>query len=570
MSNEDLHLSLIVKTASGETKRWGPDEVDGRDIPSDLRLGSSLPGGHKTLECSLIREFNRTNPDANVLDELVCSGPGAREGTDGRKSAFEGYLTEIPKQQGDSFTIEPGATGYSGCLSDFEAFARPYIDRDLSNWSGPGLTRKQAVNGTYKVGDPSAAYDSAAPGLQMQITDAWASPKQPLVEAWYDAGPGRNVAQIWLDLAGSSDAGSDATFDCLVYTADTDSSGFSSASADLWPPGAAAWLATTAKRYALIRWLNNATPGGAAGKDYSLFLRALAVVTDHGLTLRGTGATAGFFNSDLVADIVSETAPLLNYTLGPDGSIEQNAVIVPHFVAGPEAMTGAEAIGRASAFGFDALTLPEWGVYDDKTFFWRKPKPDRLCWEARLWAGAKPRFEGEQSDDVINGIVIYFTDASGKQRSVGPPAAYWRGGVALCDQTDDSLIDTSPDNIANAHGRERKWPKIVLSRPADYEIATTMAAVQLAIRSQPQRRGQIELTGTVGHPTIAMPQAVWKVRAGDYIRLTDSAEPWVKRRIISADYTHAARACTVTVDNTPFTLDAMLELMGADQIGWVG
>ena len=565
MRNDDLYaLSLTVKRPDGRRKRWGPDEVDGRDVPNDLTFSSSLPGGHKTLGCSLLREFDRANSDMNVLDEVVAAGRG-------KVSAFEGFFTEFPKQQGDSFTVDPGAVGWSAHLSDDESFARTYIDRDLSGWTGPGLTRQQALNANYKVRGPSVAFDSATPGLQMQITDAWAAPKKPIVEAWYDAGPGQTVAQLWLDLAGSSDAGVDPSFDLVAQGFDTDSSGSGAGSADQWPPGAAAWLATTAKRWLMLQWSNNTTPGGAAGKDFSLFLKNLAVITGHGLTLRGAGATAGFYNSDLVADIVRRTAPLLNFTTGPDGSIQQNAVVVPHFVIGPEPTTGTEAIGRASAFGFDPLVLPEWGVYDDKQFFWRKPDPDRLCWKAKLSAGAKPRFEGTQSDDVINGVIVYFTDFAGKARVVGPPAQYWYGGTALADATDPSLVDTDPANVVNASGRPRKWAKLALSRPCDTQMAIAMGAIYRAIRSQPQRRGQIELSGTVEHPTISKRQPVWRVRAGDYVQLTDSGEDAdVKRRIIAADYTHASRSCLVTVDNTPWTIDALLELMAADQVGFIG
>jgi hypothetical protein len=101
--------------------------------------------------------------------------------------------------------------------------------------------------------------------------------------------------------------------------------------------------------------------------------------------------------------------------------------------------------------------------------------------------------------------------------------------------------------------------------------STLAAAIQhgqayMADKAAPQRRGVITLQGgTVDHPTEG-PVPVWRVRAGDYMKIADHPDN-VPRRIIETSYNHDSRTLQATLDNTPSKLDAIIARMGARQIG---
>jgi hypothetical protein len=67
----------------------------------------------------------------------------------------------------------------------------------------------------------------------------------------------------------------------------------------------------------------------------------------------------------------------------------------------------------------------------------------------------------------------------------------------------------------------------------------------------------------VQHPTEGR-VPVWRVRAGDWIRLTDlnGENATVQRKIISTSYSHSSRSITCELDNTPAKLSAIMERVG--------
>ena len=290
--------------------------------------------------------------------------------------------------------------------------------------------------------------------------------------------------------------------------------------------------------------------------EYAIYWTCLAVYGTHGLTKQGTDSATsakGFYASDVIQDIVERAAPDLTI-----GEIEATSFAIPHLVFA-DPTRAADAISAVNAYH-----LYDWGVYDGE-FFYRATDADRLTWQARLSSGAHLDFDGDTAAQVFNGVLVHYTDPLGKRRIAGPPAAYWDGGVALADSTNAALVDTSENNPLNAWG-ETAWGELNIGFTTTAAGAEAIGAAWLAERSLATRRGSLTLTGTVTHPTEGE-VPVWRVRAGDYVSISD--HPATVPRQDHRDAVHARdpAARLLSLDNTNFKLEAILERIGVQLMG---
>jgi hypothetical protein len=228
----------------------------------------------------------------------------------------------------------------------------------------------------------------------------------------------------------------------------------------------------------------------------------------------------------VIANIVSRAAPLLTVA---SGAIQATTFVIPHLVFA-DPTTAESAIQLVNAYhGYD------WGVYDNKQFFYRASDPALLTWQARLSTGARLDLEGDTAEQVFNGVYVTYQDATGQKKTVGPTGA-------SADDTSASLLDASTTNPATAHGITRRWGMLEISQTTTLAGATQLGSIWLSEHSAPQRRGTLTLTGTVTHPTEGE-VPVSRVRAGDYVSIADHPAD-VPRRIIEARYTHGSRQAT--------------------------
>jgi hypothetical protein len=551
----DDRVTIQLTTPDGHKWRWAYDANAAQDIPDSLTFDSSIPGGDKTCTLRLARRVDVDFPDLQLFSTLEVLGAG-------NKTLWKGRTQAFPRSHGDDFAIQVHAVGEATHLKDDPSFTEVYVDRDLSHWDVVSRARRiTLIAGATSPADHFVSSDTAngLPALFTEFVGAWPTTATPVSEAMYDPGPGVKVASIYADW--QRENATNATWEWRLGVADDDAHTNREQTADLQnepsTTGTTTFTATTARRVGLIRFLwGTATAGGADATHYAIAWRNLAVYGNHGLTKRTIDASTpdGFYVSDVVADIVSRTAPLLSYTTGDGGSIETNTATIPH-LAFLSHTTGEDALLQVNAY-----TFWEWGVYDG-TFFFRQPNPSRLTWDVRLSDGVHLDFEGDDADEVFNGVIVKYRDPSGEERSVGPPAAYWQGGTARADGTDDSLVDTSDTNPVNRRGIPRRWPLLQAQQVTTQEGAITIGAAFLAEKAQPQRKGRVRVTGTVRHPTISKPLPVSHIRAGDYVRIQDHPAN-VPRRIIECSYDHSSRSATLTIDNHAAHLDALLERMG--------
>jgi hypothetical protein len=110
-----------------------------------------------------------------------------------------------------------------------------------------------------------------------------------------------------------------------------------------------------------------------------------------------------------------------------------------------------------------------------------------------------------------------------------------------------------------------RWGRLDLGLPTTTAGATQIGYAWLQERLLATRRGSVTLTGTVTHPQEGE-VPVWRVRAGDWIRIADHPAS-LPRKVIETSYSHGSRSVTCTLDNTASKIDAVLERIGVFSIG---
>ena len=527
---DDGRLAVSVELPDGAVKRWAPDEVDHGDIPNDLGFSTSAPGGHKAGGTSLIRGL-APRADEGLFATVRFYGPG-------NQTAFEGRIEQLPRQTtGRAATLNPQIVGWSAHLEDDQTFMQVYVDQDLGRWGDPSLARRilVATSGANLQGGVGVN------GLTWDVPES--VPSDDHTERVYACPAGVKVSNVMYKGART---GAFTNFEAakLFASDDPDFSPADDYALTLDDTVRLQSLTTAARRYVLLRTKTTAAVGPGLTGHQQRYTK-VAVYGDHGVTTHSiSGEPDGVYASDVIADILDTAAPLLTYTTGSDGTIQPTTFEIPQ-LAFYDPTSAADAIARTNAYhGHD------WFVWDDRTFYYQ-PAGTGTQWQARLADGAQLALEGDTAGQILNGIVITYTQAgSGEIKRAGPVGS----GM---DVESAYLEETSDTNPATSHGITRKWAHQQLSVVTTDAGAVEIGAVLLTEMNLAARRGQVTLRGSVRHPTEGL-VPVWRVRAGDTITLTDRPGD-APRRIIGTSYSHNERTVTCDLDSTPHRADALME-----------
>jgi len=528
MTEDRLHAII---EAPGLTLRFGTDEEDVSRRMSPPDFGDSIPGGFGDCTFQIHGET------------LVSRGMNVRILGTGSRVAWEGRITQVNPDQHGGQQVQ--CEGWAAHLRD-DRVAEIYCHRAYGDWDGPSVARRLETDSLgIDAQDVTADWDQTSPALKTSLTGPWE--RGQVIEGWFDAGPCR-ISKVWRKVSANDAAGTTGgSWLALLSAFDNPEGDGGTNSGSITRDGSGGyWTPATPSRYIALQQL--ALLAGGDSQDYTMFWR-VALYGDHGLPLApADDGVDGVAGSDAVAHAVGKAAPMLRFTTGPGGSIEPSSFIPPHLSFVPS-VHPEDVVTQVAALGGSGGRLMDWGVYEHRTFFMRSPGTYGREWRVRQGEGCELVEQGDSLSESYNAIAATFTDASGRQHTLGPPGSG-------SDIEDPSLLDTSPTNPVNQAGIPRKMPDPIDLGVVDPDIALRLAQVALVELGRPMSKGEITLTGPV-RDSIGVPHPSWAVRSGDRILVENERSPR-RRTIVDKRYSHEQRQTVVSTDSPPNRLDTVL------------
>jgi hypothetical protein len=536
----DNWIAAQVNLTDGRSIRFGPDEADAENIPSAISFETTNPGGFSSGSITLPRPENLYADDAKLFSDVRLYGPGD-------VTYYEGLITGVPQIGTTEIQLE--LSGWSSVLERYQTFREIFVDRDLSRWSEMGTTLRLFFtnNGYTYQGGPAVEASDTGPTL---LLAASLGQVNPVNHAWYTATPGCRVGSIYYEMTSISSSvytGAIGVSNDLAMTA-TSSTGdlLTGSNSSATGTFTASHPNPDSASHAYLEFL--AGGGENPSSDKRFAIKNLAVYGNHGLTKRGT-APEGFYASDVIAYIVGK-ASVLNV-----GEIESTSFVIPHltFTEDTDLRT---AIERVTAFGGNQNVAHDWGVYDNREFYWQSPGTYGRTWRVRREVNTTSSSDGPDADRRIAGIKVLYEDAAGTQKSVGPVGSN-------SDYETNDLLDADPDNpahrIPGAFAVESIGIAPIETGYTYSRLAVNAGIMLLNERNRLDWRGSIEISGEV-EDTSGNVFPVSQVRAGDRIEIADDERT---HTVTATSYDHSSMTTRCDVGARPDSFGALLEQLAA-------
>ena len=548
----DDRLFVKFKHVDGTTSRCSPDAIDATGIPIGIKTSSAAPGGYQDCGFSLLRDPRLNWSDLNLVDDVVVYGRTRPLG----RNAFEGEVANLQSEFGDGYSIGVNAIGHQVLLSDDETFRALYVKLGGDGWEEASLARKEALaSGGFSTAKIPGSASGAGLVWDLPAGDELVANEISELTARVPAGV--KVAKVGYR---GTRRGSWEALEAPVLLA--------SETAEIAEPldvvpltldntNRVAALPTPRAFLTLRAWVQKVVkPGVGVQQSYDRIAR----YGDHGLTLREVpGSLPGVYAHDALAHALA-TQPELNFKVGGGGSIVPNTNFVIPDLSFLDPVTLKAVIEKINAY-----FLNNWGVWDDKTFFWQPWDPTRLTWRANVAGGARWSPAARQADTLINGIAVSYTDSAGVARLAGPPGSGF-------DYESPLLQDPNPNNPYTRRGRKR-WGVLSVDFPIAYPTTAFQIGGVFVIEARtPQRSGTLIVQPKgrghipeIQHPTMG-PMPLWVPRGGDYAELDGwpESEPF---RMITAEYDEATKTLTAQLETGAARLSGILERVGVRLVG---
>lgn len=520
------YLAASISLSDGRVIRVGPDEDQVGDIPTSFTFQTQMPGGFGPASLVIPRPPDLYSDDARLFSSVVVYG-------EGMKIVYEGYVTGLPQQSQDEVQMQ--LTGWSTVLERIANFRQIFVNRDLGAW-GPasGQRRLNILSGGY-TNFTSAAVSTNANANPVLLFE-FSGEGTHRGENWFDAGPGLSIASVFIEEIKGGFVGFSNQF--FVGFSDSDSAS-GTTTAISGNTTNQTFTPLTPTRYAYIRFERTLS----AGEQANNFVRNPAVYGNHDVSLAGP-SPKGVYGSEAIAYMVSAT-PL---NVLPD-SIEPSDFIIPHLSFLSD-VSVREAIEQINVLGGKERVPNDWGVYDNREFFWRTPGTYGKTWRVSSDNLSNVRSDGPDSVLRTAGVKVNYQDEAGTTRSVGPPSSF-------SDYESSDLLSIDPDNPAfSVPGYHTETVGLTSQNGA-----INIGRVLLNERNRLNWRGDLELQGEVIDSEGKI-YPVHRIRAGDQIVVEDDDD--IKPRPVnSTSYSHDNLSLTASLGAVPDTLDSLLARLAA-------
>jgi hypothetical protein len=387
----------------------------GHDLTADIEgLGFSSvdPGGDE------LAAFTYKRPWSNELPEVAKGNLLVIE--EGLNVLWQGRLGEPARGAGESEELQ--ITGYgTGIRLKDQLMSELYISKDLSRWQGMSAQRKINLLGAASgggVGDGKATPDTStgAPALLLEASGAWAAGYEPQIESWFDAGEDNLIAEIYGEWRRVNIGGASWAWNIANHTDDVGSGGniTSDLQAEPAATGTRQYNPSPPTRWGRLRLLWGGGAAGTDGQSFSLFWTDVAVIGDHGLTVRGIRPDHGFYASDLVRDSVARASGITVRRVDDSDFVIEDAEVSDEMIE--------EAVRQATRYHLHERTWGTWGPNDifadraDGYFDWTE-RPTAAEWIAYR-ADCEDLSLSSELESLYDTIILTFTDAAGISQKV--------------------------------------------------------------------------------------------------------------------------------------------------------
>jgi hypothetical protein len=229
-------------------------------------------------------EFTLSDPGGpETLTAQIQAGPAPAPGArvrvlDGVEPIWDGIVEEPGQRHtGTRSSANVTAVGQAVALKR-NPYSMVYIDRDLSRWGGPTLTRRTVLTTYTPQGAPSPIQDTSGPVLSFQLEGAISAQAQS--EGFYDAGPGNLVGRVGFAGDAVSITGAAAWLTQMFASPDGNGS-FENVSSDTDGAGVAdaVYTLTTPRRY--LHFIMRLASSSATVSTRMYNLQGLRVIGNH-------------------------------------------------------------------------------------------------------------------------------------------------------------------------------------------------------------------------------------------------------------------------------------------------